>query len=120
MKLSIAQIASICHDLNHAYCQAIGDHTQGLSYAALQLQWQSTVDDVRAIAEGRVRSAVGLHNDWVRRKAAEGWRYGPLNDPEAKLHACMVPWRELPSEQQIADELFFQTALTLLGLRRVS
>jgi excisionase family DNA binding protein len=46
------------------------------------------------------------HEAWNDRMRAEGWRYGPVKDAEAKTHPCLVPWAELPREQKLKDLLF--------------
>lgn len=40
------------------------------------------------------------------REIADGWEYGPVKDPEAKEHPCLVPFSDLPREQQAKDFLF--------------
>jgi hypothetical protein len=41
-------------------------------------------------------------------KVAAGWVYGEVKDPDAKppTHPCIVPFEELPPEQQFKDVLF--------------
>ena len=46
------------------------------------------------------------HESWMAQKVAEGWVYGPVKDPEAKTHHCIVPFDMLPREQQAKDFIF--------------
>lgn len=46
------------------------------------------------------------HDSWMRQKVADGWVFGEVKDPEAKTHPCMVPFDELPRDQQFKDRLF--------------
>jgi hypothetical protein len=46
------------------------------------------------------------HEAWNDRMRADGWRYGPVKDAEAKTHPCLVPWADLPREQKLKDLLF--------------
>jgi hypothetical protein len=39
-------------------------------------------------------------------KLAAGWEYGPVKDAEAKRHPCLVPFNQLPREQQAKDYIF--------------
>jgi hypothetical protein len=39
-------------------------------------------------------------------KEADGWKHGPVKDPEKKEHPCMVPYGQLPAEQRAKDYLF--------------
>lgn len=49
------------------------------------------------------------HRCWLEHKRADGWTYGPIKDPEAKTHPCMVPYAELPPAQRLKDDLFVTT-----------
>ena len=42
----------------------------------------------------------------MRQKEEEGWTWGPVKDPEKKQHPCMVPFDQLPREQQAKDFIF--------------
>jgi hypothetical protein len=42
-------------------------------------------------------------------KIKEGWVYGFVKDPVSKTHPCIVPYEELPEEQQMKDHLFVKT-----------
>ena len=46
------------------------------------------------------------HESWMKQKLEEGWKYGPVKDPERKEHHCIVPFDQLPREQQAKDFLF--------------
>ena len=46
------------------------------------------------------------HEAWLSEKQATGWKYGPVKDADAKEHPCMVPFDELPLNQQLKDYLF--------------
>jgi hypothetical protein len=46
------------------------------------------------------------HENWLKLKIAEGWKYGPVKDPDKKEHPCCVPYEDLPIEQRIKDFLF--------------
>ena len=46
------------------------------------------------------------HISWMKQKAEDGWVYGPVKDPEKKQHPCMVPFDQLPIDQQAKDFIF--------------
>ena len=98
-------VARIAHEVNRAYCQSLGDFSQP--------SWESAPEWQRASA----RIGVGLHTmgdfgpeashiSWMQQKLSEGWKYGPVKDPEKKEHPCLVPFDQLPREQQAKDFLF--------------
>lgn len=99
------QIARVCHEVNRAYCQALGDHSQPAWEDAPM--WQR--DSARAGVDLHMSKDVGpeaSHESWMAQKVAEGWVYGPVKDPEAKTHHCIVPFDMLPKAQQAKDFIF--------------
>jgi hypothetical protein len=50
--------------------------------------------------------ASASHENWMKEKEADGWKYGTIKDPEKKEHPCIVPFEQLPKEQQFKDHLF--------------
>lgn len=106
-------IAKIVHEANRALCETQGDYSQP--------KWEDAPDWQRESALAGVEHATDLdagpedsHNSWLMAKKADGWVYGSVKDPDKKQHPCMVPYKDLPSEQQIKDSLFLAISRTLL------
>ena len=112
---SITEIAEIAHETNKAYCETLGDHSQLHWCYAPQWQRDSAMDGVRSINRKVVTRPDQSHENWLKHKEQEGWKFGTKKDPELKTHPCMVPFSELTEEQQIKDYLFFAVVTTLLG-----
>lgn len=110
----IESIAQVCHEANRAFCATIGDFSQPEWRDAPDWQKESAFSGVRGIAEGRVTRPEQSHEGWSAQKIADGWTYGPVKDPVAKTHHCLVPFSDLPREQQAKDYLFFAIASALL------
>lgn len=108
------QIARVCHEANRAYCETIGDYSQPVWGAAPPWQIDSAIQGVENIAKGIVTRPEQSHESWSAQKIADGWVYGPTKDPVAKTHHCLVPFADLPPEQQAKDHLFFAIATALL------
>ena len=100
-----AQIARVCHEVNRAYCQALGDDSQPTWDDAPQWQHDSAMMGVTLHSHGE-HGPEASHASWMAQKVAEGWKYGAYKDPENKLHPCMVPFDKLPREQQAKDFIF--------------
>lgn len=49
------------------------------------------------------RLAVMEHDRWMAAKRQAGWRYGPQKDNDAKAHPCLVPYAQIPSDEQDKD-----------------
>jgi hypothetical protein len=97
--------AMAAHEANRAYCLAIGD--------ASQVHWEQAPEWQRASALAGVRGVLidgngprESHESWLAEKRADGWKYGPVKDPEAKVHPCFVPYDELPEAQKGKDAIF--------------
>lgn len=99
------QIARICHEVNRAYCNSIGDTSQPSWDEAPQWQKESAVNGVNFHLNNDTTPEQS-HENWLKEKIATGWVYGPVKDPEKKEHPCMVPYDQLPLEQRTKDYLF--------------
>lgn len=112
-------IARTCHEVNRAYCYALGDHSQPAWYDAPEWQRASARMGVDLHTMGNF-GPESSHISWMRQKEAEGWVYGPIKDPEAKQHPCMVPFAQLPVEQQAKDFIFRAVVHALRGAAPVT
>jgi hypothetical protein len=104
--MTIEQIARICHEANAALCDGLGDHSQTSWDDAPEWQRTSAVSGVRFHFENPDAPANASHERWMREKLESGWRYGQVKDAEARTHPCIVPFEQLPPEQQAKDYLF--------------
>lgn len=99
-------IARICHEANRALCESQGDWSQPLWGDAPAWQRSSAIAGVEFLIQNQAATPEDSHKSWMERKEADGWVYGPVKDPEKLTHPCMVPYRELPANQQTKDRLF--------------
>lgn len=106
-------IASVCHGINKAYCEAIGDMSQPSWDEAPQWQKDSAVTGVTFAMANPDAKPEDSHISWLKQKLDDGWTYGPVKNPELKEHPCMVPYEKLPLEQRVKDHLFLATVKIL-------
>lgn len=107
------EIARVAHEANRGVQDMDGDECPSPP-------WASEDPDVRALTvRGVALARAGLspeqlHEAWCDGKRAQGWTYGPVKDRTAKTHPCLVPYRELPENQQAKDRILHAivTALT--------
>jgi hypothetical protein len=102
----IELIAKTCHEANRAYCQSIGDHSQPEWNDAPEWQRESAVNGVRFHLENPDATPENSHENWLRQKESEGWKYGPVKNPETKEHPCFCMYHDLPIEQRSKDYIF--------------
>ncbi len=104
----IEACARAAHEVNRAYCLALGDTSQPAWEAAPEWQRSSAVNGVSGVLnEGN--GPEQSHESWLAEKRAAGWKFGPVKDPEKKEHPCFVPYAELPASQRKKDDLFVST-----------
>lgn len=106
--MTIEQIAQVAHEVNKAYCEALGDSSQPSWDDAPDWQKSSAVKGVEFHLENPDASPSASHESWMAQKTEEGWKYGPVKNPETKEHPCYVPYDQLPVEQRAKDFLFRQ------------
>lgn len=99
------QIARICHEVNRAYCQALGDNSQVSWEDAPEWQRESARMGVDLHIMGEFGPEAS-HISWMKQKLETGWQYGPVKDEAKKEHPCLVPFEQLPVEQQAKDYIF--------------
>jgi len=117
MSFNVEQIAAVCHEVNRAYCQALGDHSQPPWSTAPKWQRDSAIDGVRSIIDDPGISAEQSHGNWMRHKQGEGWGYGLVKNAEKKEHPCMVPYHLLPEEHRVKDHLFLAVVRAMLEVQ---
>lgn len=108
------KIARVCHEVNKAYCEALGDHSQPTWEEAPVWQRESARMGVDLHLMGDFGPEAS-HQSWMAQKVADGWVYGPVKDPAKKEHPCMVPFAELPKDQQAKDFIFRAVVHALKG-----
>jgi hypothetical protein len=110
MRITNEQIAQICHEANRTYCHTIGDDSQPEWEFAPDWQRQSAINGVNfhmfEHSQGRKPLASASHESWMKEKAEQGWKYGPVKNPETKEHPCFLPYDQLPLEQRMKDYIF--------------
>jgi len=104
--MNIREIAKVAHEVNKAYCESMGDNSQVSWDDASQWQKESAIAGVRLHTDNPDVGPEASHESWMKHKEANGWVYGEDKDEVAKTHPCMVPFDELPPEQQAKDYIF--------------
>lgn len=99
------QVAKVCHNVNRAYCQSIGDYSQPTWGEAPEWQKKSAINGVNYHMNNNV-SPKQSHENWMKEKEENGWIYGEVKDSKKKEHPCMVSYDSLPAEQRTKDHLF--------------
>lgn len=112
----VAAIARAAHEINRAYCEALGDFSQPAWMDAPQWQRESAINGVRFHLAFPGSTPKDSHMNWLKEKEADGWVYGPMKDPHRKEHPCMLPYNELPLEQRVKDHLFVAVVQTITTL----
>ena len=104
--MTIGLIAAVAHETNRAYCRTLGDNSQPTWDEAPEWQRTSAINGVQFHIDNPHTDQSASHDNWLKEKYADGWKYGEVKDPEKKLHPCCVPYEDLPIPQQVKDALF--------------
>lgn len=113
----IEVVARVCHEANRAYCTYLEDFSQVPWDLAPDWQKSSCIDGVKFRINNSAAPAKASHENWSKHKVADGWKYGPVKDPEKKEHPCLVPFEELPFEQQVKDHMFLHIVNAFLNAK---
>jgi hypothetical protein len=101
----IEQIAKTCHEVNRAYCAAIGDGSQVPWVDAPEWQRHAALMHVRQMLAAPTMTPRQSHEAWLATKQADGWTYGPVKNASQKEHPCCLAYDDLPPAQQAKDAL---------------
>ena len=112
--MRVYEIAKVAHEINRAYCQAVGDNSQPTWEEAPNWQKDSAIAGVRYHIGNPEATPEGSHLSWLKVKEDDGWKYGPVKDASKKEHPCCIPYSELPTEQKAKDYLFRQVVHSLV------
>lgn len=104
--MRISQIAKVCHNANKAYCETLGDLTQLDWENAPEWQRESAINGVTFRMNFPAATNEDIHRNWMQEKLNAGWKYGERKDPQAKLHPCLVDYKDLSDEHKAKDALF--------------
>lgn len=115
----IEQAAKVAHETNRAWCEANGDMSQPSWEDAPDWQKESAIAGMEFHMANPNAGDSASHDSWSAQKAKDGWVWGEVKDPEANppTHPCLVPFEELPIEQQIKDSLFRSVAHSILNIK---
>ncbi|WP_411727372.1 RyR domain-containing protein [Methyloglobulus sp.] len=104
--MNTEQIARVAHEINRAYCLALGDTSQPEWKNAPDWQKSSAINNVNFHIANPDAGADHSHIEWMAEKESKGWKYGLVKDPDKKEHPCFLPYEELPTEQKAKDYIF--------------
>lgn len=104
---TVEACAQAAHEVNRAYCIALGDTSQPPWDSAPDWQKSSAREGVMGALQGFTPEE--SHLSWMTHKLKEGWRLGPVKDPDKKEHPCLVEYSNLPEAQRAKDVLFLMT-----------
>jgi hypothetical protein len=65
------------------------------------------------------RLAVMEHERWNQDRLDQGWRFGPVRDPDHKITPYLVPYAELPEDAKQWDREAVEAIPELLALARL-
>ena len=95
---------------------ARGDTSQKPWDEAPEWQKTSAVNGVLFHLENPDAGPSHSHDSWMKEKIEAGWVYGTEKDEEKKTHPCIVPYAELPPQQQAKDYIFRAVVHALANL----
>lgn len=102
-------IAELAHNINVEYTRGMGENNafKLMPWGALSNMAQSSMrHGVRLHLKNPDAGPQAGHEEWLRYKVEQGWVYGELKDEVAKTHPCIMPFDQLPKEQQAKDHIF--------------
>jgi hypothetical protein len=108
-------IAKVIHSANRAYVDAIGGR-------AVNLTWEEIREEER---QGLIKAVASMivnpqlpetsHEQWCLAREKEGWTKDVRYDYNRKTHPNLIPYDQLPLEEQFKDHMFMGIASIFCG-----
>lgn len=106
-KLSVEEIAQVCHEANRVVTSHIKD-------VPVQASWAECPEDMRKSCVRGVEFAIAnpdatpsaQHEAWMADRIANGWTLGPERSEALKTHPMLIPYDQMPEEVKKKDALF--------------
>jgi RyR domain len=107
-------IARVVHAANRELQIVQGDPVPSPPWdEAPDYQCREATAGVLEVLRDPALTAEQSHELWCERMTASGWVHGPVKDKELKTHPTLLPFAELPPEQQLKDRLFLAVVRAL-------
>jgi hypothetical protein len=113
-------IAEGCYEANRLYCKSIGDNSLQVWEKAEAWQKMSVLNGVEFHQANPETTASDSHENWVKDKLADGWKWGAKKDVAKKQHPCLQSFNKLSAEQQRKDMIFLAVAKHLSAVKSVA
>jgi uncharacterized protein YfiM (DUF2279 family) len=114
--LAMERIERICRFVHHAWVAYQLGAGQAYNLEPDAQDLRSNRIGVESILANPEAGPEAQHELWMQTRLADGWKWGPVKDKEAKLHPDLVPYDQLPDVEQRKDLNFYlavKAALTL-------
>ncbi len=114
--IKLSTVAKMCHEVQRVWQHAIGEPINPPWKQAPEWMRETAMEGVYFHCQNPLASPAASHEAWMAKKLADGWKHGPVKNPETKEHPCIVAFDQLPREQQLKDYLFRGVVHVMLGL----
>lgn len=95
-------MARVAHHCWVSYQMAAG---QTYNVEPTEAQLKSQMDGVRFFLKNPNATPEQNHENWMKCRLADGWRYGPVKDEAKKEHPDLVPYDKLPEVERAKDDM---------------
>lgn len=111
-RLTTKDIAMAAWDLSDKFGQYLGIQSDVLYSEEQAPMYEEQVHRILMEASNPNQVAIlsKMHDKEVSAKLKDGWRYGPELSTDEKVHPMLLPFSELPEEEQ-AKAIFFRTTV---------
>mgnify|MGYP003640624765 CR=1 FL=1 len=112
MNKKIKQVAKTAHATHRAYCIEMGIPTQPKWNDVESEHKQVVCNSVNLILIGHIDTVEESHDEFIKFKHSQGWRFGEIYSIENKINPRMVAFSRLTLEQRIKERLFFECVVS--------
>lgn len=106
-ELLINQIAQECHLKNDELMLANGEVPNSTSWHEMDDHMKDmNIKSVKKALLNPNLTAKDMHDEWMKNKIADGWRYGITKDADQKTHPLIIDFDKMNDIDKLKDQIF--------------
>ncbi|WP_026317743.1 RyR domain-containing protein [Algicola sagamiensis] len=106
--MNIEEIARMAHEMDRAYRKSMLDFSLPLWECTSESYKTSAIDQVEFHLQNPSIGPETKHNQWLKRRALEGWCWGPVKDEHKKQDPRIISFAKLPPHDRAREHLYYQ------------
>ncbi len=105
--LKMVEVAKECHIANNNLMVTNNEIPNPIDWNDLSTHTKHiNISSVKKIYDNPSITAKDIHDEWMKNKIKDGWKYGDVKDDELKTHHLIVDFDKMNDVDKMKDQIF--------------